>query len=766
MRVAREYDALANADDGEYGVGEFLQQISLLAETDNLRDDDGIVTLMTMHNAKGLEFPIVFMIGMEDGVFPHSRALDEGGLEEERRLAYVGITRAMRELTLTHARRRNSFGGAESFGVRSRFIDEIPRELTDQPAREARGLGAGRVASWAGAAAASAEAERGAGAPRRRPAPEPSGGARSSAWATTSSTPRSATASWSPPSRAASSWCASRATARSASSWPTTPRSASGSPAMRRLLLLVSSVVLVETAFYAVITPLLPELSATYGLSKGQAGVLAAAYPAGTFAGALPGGWLAARAGVRPTVLIGLAVMVLTSLVFAFAGSLLVLDVARFFQGAAGAACWAGGFGWLIRMAPAERRGELIGAAMSAAIGGALLGPVLGAAASAFGARGVFCAVAVAGLGLIAWARARRPPPPPAAAASARSRTRSATTAGSRSGMWLTTMPGLLFGTISVLVPLRLDVLGAGAAAIAAVFLVAAALEALVTPISGRLSDRRGRLAPCIAGLTGGGRGDAAAPAARLAPGCSACVAIASAPLIGLLWAPGNALFADGAEAPRARPGLRVRAHQPRLGGGPDASARRAARGSRRPPATRCPTCCWRASARSPSRCSGARRSSRRPARRSALMAADIIDGKAIAQAGARRGPRRGRGVGRRRATTRPAWRPCSSATTRRRAVYVGGKQKASRRGRHPRLRPPARPRTRRTSEVERAAARAQRRPGVSGHPAAAADAAAGRRRRADRADRPAKDVDGLTPISAGLLAKGRPACGRARRRA
>ena len=77
------------------------QQISLLADADNLRDDEGLVTLMTIHNAKGLEFPIVFIIGMEDGVFPHSRALDEGGVEEERRLAYVGITRAMRDLTLT-----------------------------------------------------------------------------------------------------------------------------------------------------------------------------------------------------------------------------------------------------------------------------------------------------------------------------------------------------------------------------------------------------------------------------------------------------------------------------------------------------------------------------------------------------------------------------------------------------------------------------------------------------------------------------------------
>jgi DNA helicase-2/ATP-dependent DNA helicase PcrA len=94
---------------------------------------------------------------MEDGVFPHSRALDEGAVEEERRLAYVGITRAMRDLTLTSARRRNAFG-ADSFGVRSRFIDEIPSELTDQAERAAAGFPTGRVASWSGAAAASAEA--------------------------------------------------------------------------------------------------------------------------------------------------------------------------------------------------------------------------------------------------------------------------------------------------------------------------------------------------------------------------------------------------------------------------------------------------------------------------------------------------------------------------------------------------------------------------------------------------------------------------------
>src|SRR3954449_1528786 len=156
VRVAREYDT--NAADGG-SLGEFLQQIALLADADGIRDDEGLVTLMTMHNAKGLEFPIVFMIGMEEGVFPHARSIEEQNLEEERRLAYVGLTRAMRDLTLPFARRRASYGGGGLPAQKSRFLDEVPRELTDQPARISRGLPAiGPAASWGGAAAASAEA--------------------------------------------------------------------------------------------------------------------------------------------------------------------------------------------------------------------------------------------------------------------------------------------------------------------------------------------------------------------------------------------------------------------------------------------------------------------------------------------------------------------------------------------------------------------------------------------------------------------------------
>jgi DNA helicase-2/ATP-dependent DNA helicase PcrA len=128
VEVAREFDAAATEEEDTLDL--FLQQLALVADADSRREDDGLVTLMTLHNAKGLEYPIVFIAGCEDGVFPHSRALDEGGLEEERRLFYVGVTRAKRELYLAYARRRSVFGQA-TYGLRSRFLDEIPAELTD-----------------------------------------------------------------------------------------------------------------------------------------------------------------------------------------------------------------------------------------------------------------------------------------------------------------------------------------------------------------------------------------------------------------------------------------------------------------------------------------------------------------------------------------------------------------------------------------------------------------------------------------------------------
>jgi DNA helicase-2/ATP-dependent DNA helicase PcrA len=154
VEVAREFDH--GAQEAEDTLDVFLQQVALVADADTRRDDAGLVTLMTLHNAKGLEYPIVFMIGCEEGVFPHSRSIDEGSLEEERRLCYVGITRAQRDLYLTYARRRNVFG-SQSFGLPSRFLAELPPDLVDREGSmaEAPGGGAGagsfrpRATTWA-----------------------------------------------------------------------------------------------------------------------------------------------------------------------------------------------------------------------------------------------------------------------------------------------------------------------------------------------------------------------------------------------------------------------------------------------------------------------------------------------------------------------------------------------------------------------------------------------------------------------------------------
>jgi DNA helicase-2/ATP-dependent DNA helicase PcrA len=121
--VAQEYQAQAD----EPSLSSFLQELSLYSEQDAIRGEQSLVTLMTLHNAKGLEFRAVFMIGIEEGIFPHSRSLEEAMLEEERRLAYVGMTRAQERLTLTHAASR-SLWGARNYNLPSRFLDELPED--------------------------------------------------------------------------------------------------------------------------------------------------------------------------------------------------------------------------------------------------------------------------------------------------------------------------------------------------------------------------------------------------------------------------------------------------------------------------------------------------------------------------------------------------------------------------------------------------------------------------------------------------------------
>jgi DNA helicase-2/ATP-dependent DNA helicase PcrA len=145
--VAREY----RQQTADASLAGFLQDVALVSDQDTIRDDRGLVTLMTLHNAKGLEFRAVYMIGMEEGIFPHVRAVEEQGVEEERRLCYVGMTRAMERLTLTHTMSRSLFG-RRSYNLASRFLDELPSEVERERLRPG---------SWSGYGSPESAAPRG-----------------------------------------------------------------------------------------------------------------------------------------------------------------------------------------------------------------------------------------------------------------------------------------------------------------------------------------------------------------------------------------------------------------------------------------------------------------------------------------------------------------------------------------------------------------------------------------------------------------------------
>lgn len=316
---------------------------------------------------------------------------------------------------------------------------------------------------------------------------------------------------------------------------------------MRRLVFLASAIVLVDTMFYAVVAPLLPHYVDELGLSHGGAGILAAAYPAGTLLGSLPAGLIAARFGPRRTVLVALALLCASSLAFGFARHAAVLDIARFVQGIAGACSWAGALSWLVGSAPAAQRGQMIGTALGAAVAGGLLGPVVGGIAELTSPQLVFSSVVVLCATLAVWAL-KTPPPPVQEAPGLAALWPALRRPDLLVAMWLVMLPAIAFGAVSVIGALRLDELGAGGAAVGATFLVAAGVEAAISPAIGRLSDRRGRLLPIRVGLlistvllcvfT--------LPNAVL-PLAVSMVAITAA--LGLFWGPAMALVSDGGEA-------------------------------------------------------------------------------------------------------------------------------------------------------------------------------------------------------------------------
>ena len=314
---------------------------------------------------------------------------------------------------------------------------------------------------------------------------------------------------------------------------------------MRRLLLLVCSITLADTMLYAALVPLLPHYADEFGLSKGQAGLLVGAYALGAFIGAIPGGIAAARFGPRRAVISGLLLMAVASIAFGFAGSAEELGIARLAQGVGSALSWAGALAWLVAGTPRERRGEMLGTAIGAAIFGALLGPAVGAAAEAIGPRPAFTAVAGLALGLLVWAL--RTPAVAAEPQSPRALGQAVRSPLILGALWMMVLPALLFGVVAVLVPLELGDAGWSAAAIAGVFIVSAAIEMVVAPLIGRFSDRSGRFLPLRLALVGSilvslGLALASSPYA-LAP-----LVVAAAIAFGAFWAPAMALLSDGAD--------------------------------------------------------------------------------------------------------------------------------------------------------------------------------------------------------------------------
>lgn len=323
---------------------------------------------------------------------------------------------------------------------------------------------------------------------------------------------------------------------------------------MGRLLALIRAVVLYNTIFAAALAPYLPELAREFALSKTEAGVLSAAYPAGLLLGAIPGGLLAARIGVKSSVLLGVSLTVVSSFAFALASPVWLLELSRFGQGFAVAASWTGALAWIVSEGPRDRRGELIGRVSRAGLIGILLGPVLGGAAALYGRTAAFGTVALLGILVVAWtgtapgaARAAEASLKPLFAPRFRRRI-----AG---GLWLGTLTALLIGLLSVLAPLDLDEAGWGAVGVSGVFLVAAAVQASATPAVGRLADSRGRLLPVRLGLLGALVFAAAIPLVD-ERWLLAALVVGTAFSYSVFWIPGLALLSDGVEDAEIHQGL------------------------------------------------------------------------------------------------------------------------------------------------------------------------------------------------------------------
>jgi predicted MFS family arabinose efflux permease len=286
------------------------------------------------------------------------------------------------------------------------------------------------------------------------------------------------------------------------------PRRGSSPNPERRLVSLIRVVLLFESALYSAVTPVLPHYAHTLHASKPAIGVLAAAYPAGLIPGAFLGYWVATRAGVRRTTVLGLIGFGLAVIAFGFGTSIVTLDVLRAVQGMFCGLIWCGGLTWVIHVTPVQRRSRTLGSVLGAATFGTLFGPILGTVAVAIGTGPAFTLVGLVALGL-AVRTSRRGAPPPSSGVdleqTVRDQLRGAWSSHPlRLGVWLVMLEAATFGAVNVLLPLRLSGFGASGLAIGLTFVLASALSASLSTVVGHVTDRRGPYLPLIAGLVTG----------------------------------------------------------------------------------------------------------------------------------------------------------------------------------------------------------------------------------------------------------------------
>jgi len=252
-----------------------------------------------------------------------------------------------------------------------------------------------------------------------------------------------------------------------------------------------------DTAMFAVLAPLLPDYVDELGLTTSEAAVMTAMFSFGVIAGALPGGYVASRVGGKRTVLVAAMILAGACVCFALARSLILLDAARLLQGIAGGALWTGALTWLAAAAPPDGRATALGWLIGVATLGSLVGPPLGALGAATSVEVVFLGVALLVAALcLAMQRLPEPGGSPAGGSPARLLQRASLPRTARA-IWTMLLPMCGFGVVLALGPLRLDAFGAGAAAIAAVYLIAGGAEMLTPPLAGRAVDRTG-IAPLL----------------------------------------------------------------------------------------------------------------------------------------------------------------------------------------------------------------------------------------------------------------------------